>query len=80
MPIYDNAIPESFFSILKTEFIYMLKMGCTMKEISDWLGHSDIGTSMNIYGHLDLDAKKSDAKCDADFLSRAQIPLKSTKK
>jgi len=37
---------------------YMLKMGCSMKEISDWLGHSDIGTSMNIYAHLDFGAKK----------------------
>ena len=37
---------------------YMLKTGCSMKEISDWLGHSDIATSMNIYGHLDMDTKK----------------------
>lgn len=37
---------------------YMLKMGCNMKEISDWLGHADIHTSMNIYAHLDTEAKK----------------------
>jgi len=30
-----------------------------MKEISDWLGHSDIGTSMNIYAHVDIEAKKA---------------------
>lgn len=36
---------------------YMLKTGCSMKEISDWLGHADIGTSMNIYAHLDTEAK-----------------------
>lgn len=38
---------------------FMLKMGCTMKEIQDWLGHRDIGTTMNIYAHLDTDAKKA---------------------
>ena len=36
---------------------YMLKMGYSMKEISDWLGHADIKTSMNIYA-FDMDAKK----------------------
>ncbi len=37
---------------------FMLKMGRSMKEISDVLGHSDIQTSMNIYAHVDMDAKK----------------------
>ena len=37
---------------------YMLKMGCSMKEIQEWLGHSDIKTSMNVYAHLDMDAKQ----------------------
>ena len=69
MSVCDNVIAESFFSILKTKCIYMLKMCCTMKEISDWLGHSDIGTSMNRYGHLDLDAKKSVANRFTSLLS-----------
>ncbi len=30
-----------------------------MKDISDWLGHADIGTTMNIYGHLDMTHKRS---------------------
>ena len=30
-----------------------------MKDISDWLGHSDIGTTMNIYAHIDI-AQKSE--------------------
>ena len=38
---------------------YMLKMDCSMKEISDWLGHSNIQTSMNIYTHLDIEQKKN---------------------
>ena len=40
----------------------MLKMGCSMKEIADWLGHADISTSMNVYAHLDMDAKKNIAE------------------
>lgn len=38
---------------------FMLKMRCSMKEIQDWLGHRDIGTTMNIYAHLDTEAKKA---------------------
>ena len=29
-----------------------------MKDISDWLGHADIGTTMNIYGHLNMGYKR----------------------
>lgn len=29
-----------------------------MKDISEWLGHSDIGTTMNIYGHISMEHKK----------------------
>ena len=41
---------------------YMLKQGFSMKEVSDWLGHSDISTSMNVYAHLDLETKKDVAE------------------
>lgn len=27
-----------------------------MKQIQAWLGHSDYGTTANLYAHLDLDA------------------------
>jgi len=40
---------------------YLLKQGLSMKEISVWLGHGDIGTTMNIYAHLDIDMKKNAA-------------------
>lgn len=30
-----------------------------MKDISDWLGHADIGTTMNIYGHLNMEYKRT---------------------
>ena len=35
--------------------------GVAMKEIQQWLGHSDIGTTSNIYTHLDHDSNVSSA-------------------
>ena len=32
----------------------LIMKGWQMKDISDWLGHADIGTTMNIYGHLTI--------------------------
>ena len=36
----------------------LIEKGWHMKNISDWLGHSDIGTTMNIYGHISMEHKK----------------------
>lgn len=36
----------------------LLDKGWCMKDISDWLGHADIGTTMDIYAHLDIDHKR----------------------
>ena len=35
----------------------MLANGVPMKQIQEWLGHSDIGTTANIYAHLDYNSK-----------------------
>ena len=35
----------------------LLANGVSMKEIQEWLGHSDFSTTANIYGHLDASAK-----------------------
>jgi integrase len=47
----------------------MLKMGCDLKDISDWLGHADIGTTMNIYAHLDMESRRDTANRFASFLN-----------
>ena len=41
---------------------YLLYLGFSMKEIQMWLGHGDIGTTMNLYTHVDLEAKRNIAE------------------
>jgi len=35
--------------------------GVSLKEIQEWLGHSNISTTCNIYTHLDFNSKVSSA-------------------
>ena len=35
----------------------MLALGKQMKDVQMWIGHSDIGTTGNIYSHLDSHSK-----------------------
>ncbi len=41
--------------------------GVSLKEIQEWLGHSDIGTTSNIYTHLDYSSKVSSANAILPF-------------
>ena len=39
----------------------MLANGVPMKQIQEWLGHSDFSTTANIYAHLDYSSKLTSA-------------------
>ena len=40
----------------------LLANGVQMKLIQEWLGHSDISTTSNVYSHVDSESKKMSAK------------------
>ncbi len=47
----------------------LLAQGVPMKMIQDWLGHSDMGTTANIYSHIDSESKKASAMAIGSALS-----------
>ena len=58
-----NSLPVIRFHDLRhSSGSYLLFLGFSMKEIQAWLGHGDIGTTMNIYAHLDVSAKQNIAE------------------
>jgi len=38
---------------------YLINIGFNLKDIQEWMGHSDIKMTANIYGHLDVRRKQS---------------------
>jgi len=42
----------------------------SLKEIQVWLGHADIGTTANIYAHIDTEMKVNTAQKINDIFSR----------
>ncbi len=47
----------------------LLANGVPMKQIQEWLGHSDFSTTANIYAHLDYSSKLSSAQAMASTLN-----------
>ena len=49
----EIGLPLIRFHDLRHSAVYALRMGgCNVKDIQAWLGHSDITTTLNIYGHV----------------------------
>ena len=46
----------------------LLANGISMKQIQDWLGHSDFSTTANIYAHLEYDTKLQSAEMMAKVI------------
>ncbi|MCI6824012.1 MAG: site-specific integrase [Ruminococcus bromii] len=47
----------------------LLANGVPLKQIQEWLGHSDFSTTANIYAHLDYTSKLSSAKAMVSGMS-----------
>lgn len=37
----------------------LINQGCDLKQVQEWMGHSDISTTANIYGHLETKRKEA---------------------
>ena len=46
----------------------LVACGVPMKNVQDWLGHSDMATTANIYSHIDAESKKQSAGILANAL------------
>ena len=47
-----HGIPCRFHDLRHSAVNTLRKGGCDAKDIQSWLGHSDVSTTLNIYGHL----------------------------
>ena len=73
--ILPNRLTKNFIKILRKNNLrkirfhdlrhscasIMLSNGVPMKQIQEWLGHADFGTTANIYSHLDYKTKQNSA-------------------
>ena len=50
----------------------MLANDISMKEIQEWLGHSNISTTANIYAHVDSESKRESARIIDKVLSKEE--------
>lgn len=88
--IKPNYLTESFSSLLKKNGLrhirfhdlrhtcasLLLNNGIPMKQIQEWLGHSDFSTTANIYAHLDCNSKLTSAQAMLTGMSGALVAIK----
>jgi len=48
-----------FHDLRHSSASYLKYLGFDLKDIQTWLRHKDIQTTMNLYTHLDMEAKES---------------------
>ena len=54
----------------------MLANGVQMKQIQEWLGHSNFSTTADVYSHLDFTSKLQSANVISSALSKKRVPKK----
>lgn len=81
--ILPNRLTKNFIKILRKNNLrkirfhdlrhscasIMLANGVSMKQIQEWLGHADFGTTANIYSHLDYTSKQNSANTISNVFS-----------
>jgi len=72
--VKNNMRVIRFHDLRHTAASLLLNAGVSMKEIQEWLGHSDFGTTANIYGHLDVNAKLRSADAMLSLGMRLPAP------
>lgn len=65
----NDLRPIRFHDLRHTCASLLLKNEVSMKEIQEWLGHSDFSTTANTYAHLDTAAKSTSASKMSKVLS-----------
>jgi len=56
--LLQNKLPPIRFHDLRHSCAgILMAAGCDLKKISEWLGHNDIRTTANTYGHLEFKSK-----------------------
>ena len=61
--LQDNSMRHIRFHDLRHSCAtLLLAHGISLKQIQEWLGHSDFSTTANIYAHLDVSAKQQSAQ------------------
>ncbi|MEW6172192.1 MAG: tyrosine-type recombinase/integrase [Bacillota bacterium] len=77
----EHKLPHlRFHGLRHTATSLLIAEGIPAKNISAWLGHSDIGTTMNIYGHAfkSVDREAAD-RLDHIFNGTDKKPVKEGK-
>lgn len=52
---------------------FLINYGFTLKDVQEWLGHSDIRMTANIYSHLDVSRKKNMADMLSSHLAERNL-------
>ncbi len=53
-----NGLPHIRFHELRHSCAsFLINNGFTLKDVQEWLGHSDISVTADIYSHLDISRK-----------------------
>lgn len=66
-----NNLPHIRFHDLRhTTASLLIAKGYDLKRVQEWLRHKEIGTTMNIYGHLAFDDKKYTADAMTNILAQ----------